>query len=539
MVATKTLATALPLTLVWLAAMPSIAQHRPTECRQIVLELYVRDTDSPAVAVALQQFAEQRTGILVAVRRVDEDERNQARLDAIAKYYRMPPSEPATPLVYGLNQAVRGDASEEEFVDRLQSLCRMEVFVRAGCSRCAEAHAFLDTFGRRYPGLEIVYREVNRDASALSDMNRLVAKHAARAVSVPVFHVCDRLLVGFAGSETTGRRLDEVLQRWTTPCKEESPAKTSLRSPSGSVFTCVAYTPEPEAETQRRSDLSSEQADLPLPLPLDEGPASGDLPLEPPPVTGDEHGLESTTITLPLFGEVSVESMGLPLLTLAIGLVDGFNPCAIWVLLLLLSVLVNLHDRWRILLVAGVFIVVSGLAYLAFMAAWLNVFSFLGYLRPIQVSLGLLALVIGGVHIKDFFALHRGVSLSIPESAKPGIYAQTRRIVTAENVWGALVAATVLAVGVNIVELLCTAGLPAIYTEVLAQQDLSTAANYAYLLLYIAAYMFDDTLLVAAVVVTLDKRKLQEREGRWLKLISGLVITSLGLVMLLRPEWLF
>jgi hypothetical protein len=172
------------------------------------------------------------------------------------------------------------------------------------------------------------------------------------------------------------------------------------------------------------------------------------------------------------------------------------------------------------------------------MAAWLNVFALIGYLRPIQIVLALMAIVIGSIHTKDFFAFKQGVSLSIPESAKPSIYARVRRIVTAEHMSGAVAGAITLAVLVNIVELLCTAGLPALYTNILMQQQLSAAGRYAYLGLYIMAYMFDDALMVGIVVMTLSKRKLQETQGRWLKLISGAAILLLGVVMLFRPEWL-
>ena len=248
---------------------------------------------------------------------------------------------------------------------------------------------------------------------------------------------------------------------------------------------------------------------------------------------------EKETIEVPFFGKLNAGELGLPLFTIAIGLVDGFNPCAMWVLLFLLSILVNLKDRKRIILIAGIFVLISGLAYFAFMAAWLNVFLLVGLLRPIQIILGLLAIVVGSVHIKDFFAFKQGISFSIPESAKPGIYKRVREIVTAQHLAGALLGATVLAVLVNIVELLCTAGLPALYTGVLTMQGLPVWQNYAYLALYNVAYMADDTLMVVVVVLTMSKAKLQEKQGRWLKLVSGLVIVVIGLVMLIRPDLLY
>ena len=228
----------------------------------------------------------------------------------------------------------------------------------------------------------------------------------------------------------------------------------------------------------------------------------------------------------------------MPAFTFLIGLVDGFNPCAMWVLLFLLSLLVNLKNRAKVLAVAGTFVLISGLAYYAFMAAWLNVFLIIGYLPMVQLLLGLFAVIIGLIHVKDFFAFKKGISLSIPEWAKPGIYARARKIVTAENLTGAILGASVLAVLVNIIELLCTAGLPALYTEVLTMQNYPVWKTYAYLGLYILAYMLDDAIMVTIVVVTMGRHKLQENQGRWLKLFSGVVILLLGLVLIFKPSLL-
>jgi hypothetical protein len=235
---------------------------------------------------------------------------------------------------------------------------------------------------------------------------------------------------------------------------------------------------------------------------------------------------------------VRVSDLGLPAFTLIIGLVDGFNPCAMWVLVFLLSILVNVRSRAKILAIAGTFVLVSALAYFAFMAAWLNVFLLVGYARSLQVALGVMATFIGVINVKDFVAFKRGLSLSIPEAAKEGIYARVRSIVAAPYLSVAVAMAVVLAIGVNLVELLCTAGLPALYTQILTVQHLPAWQNYAYLLLYNLAYMLDDGLMVSIFVITLSHRKVQELEGRYLKLISGLVILALGLVMLFKPQWL-
>ena len=236
------------------------------------------------------------------------------------------------------------------------------------------------------------------------------------------------------------------------------------------------------------------------------------------------------------FGRVSVEELGMPLFTIVIGLLDGFNPCAMWVLLFLLSMLVNLENRKRMTLIAGTFVVTSGVVYFAFMAAWLNVFMLIGLSRGVQIGLGLVAAFVAIVNIKDFFFFKQGLSLSIPESAKPGIYQRVRNVLRQHSIGASLAGVVVLALAVNVVELLCTAGLPAVYTAILAEQDLSAAGHYAYLALYNVAYMFDDGVMVAIAIITLNKTRLTERGGRWLKLVSGAVMLLLALGLLFFPD---
>lgn len=247
---------------------------------------------------------------------------------------------------------------------------------------------------------------------------------------------------------------------------------------------------------------------------------------------------EAETIEAPLFGPLSVHTLGLPLFTFILGLLDGFNPCSMWVLLLMLSMLASLKDRIKMVLIAGTFVAVEGIAYFAFMAAWLNVFLVIGLSRLSGILLGGLACVAGIINLKDFWAFGWGISLSIPKVAKPGIYAKLRRILQAENLTGALVGTVVLAVLVQLIELLCTTGFPALYTRILTLRQFDRWTYYGYLLLYDLAYMLDDVLVLAIGVITLSQHRLQEKEGRWLKLLSGVVMLGLGVVLLFKPEWL-
>lgn len=539
------------LVLICLGFSPRALGQGPTSTsssRCVMIEVYGRqgDPNKQDAVTAVEKLASQRSGITLVVRDIDTDPRNQERLNAILKHFKLPLD--MQPVVYGCNRVIHAthpDKTRQE----LQELLQVEAFVRSGCNRCVSVKARLPAFLETYPALELVVQVVT-DRVGSARVSQLTAKHRVAGASVPIVYLCDQLLVGFETEILFESRLRKMLQLWTHECpkaidpSEPLPPDKPVK-PSNSDKPSSPDEPKSSSlqlKTQLKLAILSQVFPLvasshALLLAQEPEEYRDELPIPGLPSDMPEQEVDDT-IRLPFWGSLSASKLGMPLFTIAVGLVDGFNPCAMWVLLYLLSILVNLRDRVRIVAIAGTFVVVSGLAYYAFMAAWINVFMWVGYLRSVQVGLAILAISIGSIHIKDFFAFKQGVSLSIPESAKPGIYARVRKIVTAENLTGAIAGAFTLAVLVNFIELLCTAGLPALYTRILTQQNLSWPMRHAYLGLYIGAYMLDDTIMVLLIVATLSKKKLQESQGRWLKLASGIAILLLGIIMMVRPEWL-
>lgn len=368
----------------------------------------------------------------------------------------------------------------------------IELFTREGCPHCAAAKLFLDDLQQERPDLRIVISDVGMDTVARSRLNALAATRGIRALGVPAFSLGGELIVGYTGAQTTGARIRALLI-------DRPSSRMGEPAPKGA---CPAETTEP---------CRQETAGL---------------------------AAEIEAVDTPFFGRLTVREVGLPVFTVALGLLDGFNPCSMWVLVFMLSLLAGLRDRLKMVLIAGTFVAVEGLAYFAFMAAWLNVFLVIGLSRATQVVLGGVAGLAGALNVKDFFAFGRGVSLRIPDAAQPGLYARLRAVLQAEHLAGALVGAVALGVLVQIVELACTAGFPALYTQILTLRHLPWWGYYGYLGLYNAAYMLDDVLVLAIGVVTLSQRRLQEREGRWLKLISGAVMLVLGASLIMNPGWL-
>jgi len=375
-------------------------------------------------------------------------------------------------VVFLLFAVGQGHAQQANDVDAVV----IEAYVREGCPHCDAAKVFLAKLESEQPVLRVELIDVRRDAAGLTRLQELARTFGLLQIGVPTFHVDGYLIVGFENAETTGVQ----------------------------IRTRVT-----EALAVREPSLRSGHAQPP-------SSPSG----------------EKFTISF-LDRRVSVDELGLPLFTIVIGLVDGFNPCSMWVLILMLSMLASMADRRRMLLVAGVFVAVEGLVYFAFMAAWLNLFLLLGLSRVSEVVIGLLAIVAGVINVKDFVAFGRGFTLSIPQAAKPGIYARLRAILSAERLWPALVGTAILAFLVQVVELLCTSGLPALYTRLLTTEQLDVASYYAYLLLYIVIYMLDDIVVLVIGVTTMSQQRLQEREGRLLKLVAGVVMLVLGGYLLL------
>ncbi len=254
----------------------------------------------------------------------------------------------------------------------------------------------------------------------------------------------------------------------------------------------------------------------------------------PHPVSPGDEG----TIDLPLIGTVDLQALSLPVFTLVIAGLDAFNPCAFFVLLFLLSLMVHVRSRPRMLLIGVTFVFASGLVYFLFMSAWLNLFLVIGAAPLVTAVAGGVAVLIGLVNVKDFFLFKQGPTLSIPERAKPGLFARMRNLVSAENLAAMLAGTLVLALAANSYELLCTAGFPMVFTRALTMSELSRPAYYGYLALYNLIYVLPLLAIVLVFTMTLAARKLSLRQGRLLKLLSGLMMLGLGAVMLVAPDLL-
>ena len=198
---------------------------------------------------------------------------------------------------------------------------------------------------------------------------------------------------------------------------------------------------------------------------------------------------KTNTVHVPIVGKIDVSNIGMPFFTFAIAIVDGFNPCTMWVLSFLMALLIHVHNRRKIIIVGSIFLVVVYLIYFLFMAAWLNLFLYLGYIDLIRIIIAIIAILAGLINMKDFLWFKKGISLSIPDRFKPKLFGKMREVVKQESIIPTIIGTIVLASFASLIELPCTSGFPAIYTKILTLQGFKGIGFYLYIMVYCIFYI--------------------------------------------------
>ena len=245
---------------------------------------------------------------------------------------------------------------------------------------------------------------------------------------------------------------------------------------------------------------------------------------------------EKHWIDLPVLGQVDLDRYSLAVSTAIIGVVDGINPCSLWVISLLLALVINTGSRKKMLAVGLTYLLVAAGLYGLIILGLFSVFAFVGYALWIRIAVALVALIMAAVNIKDYFWFKEGVSLTISDEHKPGIYRDIRNILSPGKSGLALVGATAaMAGGVTLIEMPCTAGLPILWTKLIAAHNVSALEFGLLLGLYLLLFMIDELAVFLSAVITLRASRLEEKEGRMLKLVGGMVMLVLAVVLLVDP----
>jgi thiol-disulfide isomerase/thioredoxin/uncharacterized membrane protein HdeD (DUF308 family) len=369
-----------------------------------------------------------------------------------------------------------------------------------GCPHCAEAEPFLEGLAQKYPGVELRFYEVWNNADNLQLLKDMAAKAGFEPTAVPTIFIGDRYWTGY--SEALGQQIEDVVQGYLV---------TGIGDPGEGLDFSKAV------RTDLTESTSNSSAATPQP-------------------TEETNPIEGNIIQVPLIGAVNLETKSLFVSTLLISFVDGVNPCSIWVLTMLLALVVHTGSRRKVVLIGLVFLSVTALVYALFIAGLFSVLSFASYLIWVRSVVALVSLVFALINIKDYFWYKKGVSLTIADDQKPGIFQKMRKVMDASNsFWGLVGATVVLSAGVSLVEFSCTAGFPVLWTNLLTSQNVSILTFVLLLLVYMLIYQLDELVIFFSAVYTLKATRLEEKQGRILKLFGGTLMLALGLVMLINP----
>lgn len=364
-----------------------------------------------------------------------------------------------------------------------------------GCPHCAKEKVFLDKILPKYPNVELKKYEIYNNQNNVKLMQAAAKTLNLEAGGVPLLIVGDKEFVGFAEGLTEAQITAQLDKCSKSTCPDSI---ASVIDPESK--------PKPVEKVDEKSQNTTKT--------------------------------EKKMIKLPILGEVNALDFSLPVFTIILGTLDGFNPCAMWTLLFLISLLLGFNDRKKMWILGGTFIVASSFVYFMFMVTWLNLILFLGFIVWVRLAIGALALVGGGFSIKKGITNKDGGCEVTGSEKRQATFAKIRQITKNKNLLLAMGGIILLAFAVNLVELVCSAGLPAVYTQVLALSNLDSWQYYGYILLYILFFMIDDIIIFVIAMTTLKMTGISTKYSKWSNLIGGILMVIIGLLLVFKPEWL-
>lgn len=369
------------------------------------------------------------------------------------------------------------------------------MFWGEGCPHCAVAKPFFENLANKHPEIELRFYEIYNSVENQDKFVKMADAYGFEAWGVPTIFIGDRYWEGF--SESMQTEIEGAIQVCIeNGCKD---AGAGIIVPAVTHAPVTAVTPGP----------------------------------------GDSGASENRVIKVPLFGEIDLNNQPLLIATALIAFVDGVNPCSIWVLTMLIALTLHTGSRKRVALIGVIFIFITALVYALFIGGLFTILTFIKVVTWIQVVVALIALIFGLVNIKDYFWYKEGVSFTIDDEKKPGIFKRMRNVMnSSDSLWGLISATVVLAAGVSLVEFTCTAGFPVLWTNMIASQNVSTGEFVLLLMLYMFIYQVDELVIFFLAVFTLKGSRMEEKHGRILKLIGGTLMLTLAGVMIFNPNLL-
>lgn len=373
------------------------------------------------------------------------------------------------------------------------------LFYGDGCPHCKKEEKYLKMYEEKYADLNMHRFEVYFSDENMRLFGRVAESMGADVSGIPFLVIGDEYIVGFDETLTPDRIQGRIEECLTRKCPD--PSRRIIFEHS-------------------RDMLTDEQS----------GPVGNE--------TEQAARERERIITLPLLGDIDARTFSLPVLTVVMGFLDGFNPCAMWALIFLIGLLVGMKDRKRMWILGMAFIAASAFVYFLFMAAWLNLILLFGLVLWIRIGIGILAISSGLYSVRDALTA-RALECTLAGTEKRQAFREKlKNIIGRNSLILSLCGIIVLAFMVNLIEIVCSAGFPAIYTQVLSLSHLPSWQYYSYILLYILFFMLDDMFVFVAAMLTFEITGMTTRYVRIARLAGGLLMLLIGVLLIFRPQWL-
>ena len=246
---------------------------------------------------------------------------------------------------------------------------------------------------------------------------------------------------------------------------------------------------------------------------------------------------EKATFNLPILGKTDAKEVSIPFVAILLGVIDGFNPCAMWVLLFLINMFIDMKDKKKMFILGYAFLFTSALVYFLSMLG-ISVVLNVTAVKQIQILIALVALVAGVLNIRTYIKTRNDTGCHVVDDKKrKKMVKRVIKITKQESMLLALIGVIALAASINLVELACSLGFPAIFSEILALNNVTGALRILYLIIYVFFYMIDDLIVFTIAVSTFTIAAKSTKYTKYVNLIAGIIMILIGTLLIFKPEW--
>ncbi len=364
-----------------------------------------------------------------------------------------------------------------------------------GCPHCEEEMKFLNTIEKNYPNLKIVKKEVWYDEDNSSELQKVNDAFSINRMGVPTNVIGETIIRGY--SEGTGNKIVRAIEYYSNPDNEYIDAVELIKNDS--------YKYEEKEDSFNKKEEESD---------------------------------EDVTVDVPVAGNINLKNVSLTTAAVIIGLIDGFNPCAMWVLLFLISVLIGMKNKKRMWSLGIAFLVTSALVYMCIMLAWITIAVKITTIIWIRNIIAVVALIGGIINLRSFFTHQDSGCEVVDDKKRKTIFKKIKKFTSEKSFILALIGVIGLAISVNMVELACSAGLPLVFTELLAINNVNTFMKIMYTILYIIFFLIDDLIVFMIAMFTMKITGISTKYNKYSHLLGGIVMLIIGVLLILKPEWL-